>query len=134
MMHATHATEIVTPKKVLLNGLWFGRCSAEATQDKPTKPKRTIIWIHGLGSSAFSKLGIVEKLVDEDTSVLTFNNRGHDAVTRIGTTTGKKKTAGAAFEKFEECADDIQGAINFAKKAGAKQIYLAGHSTGCQKS
>ena len=30
--------------------------------------------------------------------------------------------------------DDIQGAINFVRKTGIKDTYLAGHSTGCQKS
>lgn len=127
-MRPAHVVEIVTPKKLLLNGLWFG----------PKKPKRVIIWIHGLASSAFSKLDIVEKLVDADTAVLTFNNRGHDTVTRVLQLTGKKKTkkvlAGAAHEVFTDCIDDIEGAVNFAKKQGAKTIYLAGHSTGAQKS
>lgn len=127
-MRAAHVIEIQTPKKFLLNGLWFG----------PAKTKKTIIWVHGLSSSAFTKLGIVEKLVDKDTAVMTFNNRGHDSVTRIlqlkanGKT--KKVLAGGAHEVFTECVDDIQGAIDLAKKQGAKEIHLAGHSTGCQKS
>lgn len=127
-MIPAHVIEIVTPKKFLLNGLWFGT----------RKPKSTIIWVHGLASSAFSKLPIVEKLVDSDTAVLTFNNRGHDVVTRVLQFMGKKKTkkllAGGAHEVFTDCIDDIQGAIAFAKKQGAKKIYLAGHSTGAQKS
>jgi pimeloyl-ACP methyl ester carboxylesterase len=124
-MKPAHVVEIVTPKKFVLNGLWFG----------PKKPKRAIIWIHGLSSSAFSKLDIVEKLVDSRTAVMTFNNRGHSNVARIAKVSGKKSlTAGAAYERFEDCIDDIQGAINFTKKAGAKDIYLAGHSTGCQKA
>ena len=127
-MHPADIVEITTPQKYLLNGLWFG----------PTKPKRAIIWIHGLTSSAFSKLSIVEKLVDVDTAVLTFNNRGHDAVTRVSKrlANGESKSlmAGSAHEIFKDCVDDIQGAIDFAKQRGAKEIYLAGHSTGCQKS
>lgn len=124
-MNFCNVVEIVTPKKVLLNGLWFG----------PQKSERTIIWIHGLGSSAFSRLGVVEKLVSDDTAVLTFNNRGHDFVSSLGKISGKKRTlAGAAYEKFEECVDDVQGAIDFAKAQGAKEIYLVGHSTGCQKA
>ncbi len=127
-MRPAHVVEIVTPKKFLLSGLWFGS----------RKPKRAIIWIHGLASSAFSKLDIVEQLIDADTAVLTFNNRGHDTVTRVLQLTNKKKTkkilAGAAHEVFTDCIDDIQGAINLAKKQGAKKIYLAGHSTGSQKS
>lgn len=127
-MRPAHVIEIQTPKKFLLNGLWFG----------PTKPKKAIIWVHGLSSSAFTKLGIVEKLVDANTAVMTFNNRGHDAVTRVLRLAKKGKTrkvlAGGAHEVFTDCMDDIQGAVNFAKKRGAKQVFLAGHSTGSQKS
>lgn len=129
-MRPAHVIEIQTPKKLLLNGLWFG----------PTKPKKAIIWVHGLSSSAFSKLGIVEKLVDKDTAVMTFNNRGATTVTRVRKINPKKKggveylLAGGAHEVFSDCVDDIQGAIDFTKKQGAKQIFLAGHSTGSQKS
>ncbi|HVU75865.1 MAG TPA: DUF1749 domain-containing protein, partial [Candidatus Paceibacterota bacterium] len=41
--------------------------------------------------------------------------------------------AGTAHEVFTDCVDDIDGAIAAAKKAGARHIFLAGHSTGCQK-
>jgi pimeloyl-ACP methyl ester carboxylesterase len=129
-MKEARVIEIQTPKKFLLNGLWFG----------PGKPKKVIIWIHGLASSAFSKLGIVEQLIDTDTAVMTFNNRGAASVTRVRKLNPKKKggfefvIAGGSHEVFTECADDIQGAVDFAQKHGAKEIYLAGHSTGAQKS
>ena len=119
--------DIVTPKKFVLRGLWFGS----------KKPKRVVVWVHGLGSSAFTKLGIVEQLADKETAVLAFNNRGFERVAEIKYGSGKNTkwiTAGAAHEKFTDCVDDIQGAINFVRKQGVKNIYLAGHSTGCQKS
>src|SRR3989344_5371271 len=119
-----HVVEIVTPKNVLLNGLWLG----------PKKPKRAIVWVHGLGSSMFSKLALAERLVDSQTAVIVFNNRGHDKVATISTASKRRIRGGAAHEIFTDCADDIQGAINYAKKAGAKSVYLAGHSTGCPKS
>ena len=125
-MTPAQIVEIETPKKVLLNGLWFG----------PTKPARVFIAVHGLTSSAFSHRRF-SSLVSEDTAVLTFSNRGHDAVTRVTRKVGKKgisEFAGAAHEKFEDCADDIDGALRFAQKNGAKEMYLIGHSTGCQKS
>ncbi|MCR4325734.1 MAG: alpha/beta fold hydrolase [Patescibacteria group bacterium] len=127
-MTPCHLVQITTPKKYLLNGLWFG----------PKKPKRVVVWVHGLGSSLFKRQGIIELLVDKETAVLTFNNRGHDNISRISRA-GKRKVggslrAGAAHEVFTDCVDDIQGAVNFAKKSGVKDIYLAGHSTGCQKS
>lgn len=123
-MKQAHVVEFLTTDKLILNGLWFG----------PRKTKRVIIWVHGLGGSAFSRLNIVEALVDAQTAVLTFNNRGHDKVTTLSDTSGKRHQGGAAHEVFTECADDIQGAINFAKRSGAKEVFLAGHSTGCQKS
>jgi len=116
--------EITTPKRFILNGLLFG----------PKKPKRVIVWVHGLGSSMFSKLAIAEKLIDGQTAVLVFNNRGHDTIANVPTTGKKRVKGGAAHEKFTDSADDIQGAINFAKKNGIKNIFLAGHSTGCQKA
>ena len=125
-MRPCSVVEIITPKKFVLNGLWFG----------PAKPKRIIIFVHGLTASAFSLRGVVDSLVDPRTAVLTFNNRGFEKVTEIKKMQGKKKVwvlAGAAHETFTESEDDVQGAIDLAKKAGVKEIYLAGHSTGCQK-
>ena len=116
--------EIKTPKGYLLRGLWFGA----------KKPKRVVIWIHGLGGSAFGKLTIAEELAQKGTAVLVFNNRGHDIVSSISTEKGKRLLAGSAHEKFTDCVDDIQGAVDYVRKAGVKDIYLAGHSTGCQKS
>ncbi len=116
--------EILTPKKIILNGLWMG----------PLKPRTVIVWVHGLGSSMFSKMKIAQMLVDRETAVLVFNNRGHDTVSRISRVEGTPFPGGAAHEVFIDCVDDIDGAIRFAKKSGAKRILLAGHSTGCQKS
>jgi pimeloyl-ACP methyl ester carboxylesterase len=126
MRPCTHV-EIVTPKKFLLNGLWFG----------PRKPKRVIVWVHGLGGSVFSNLRIIDRLVDSSTAVVTFNNRGHDKVAKLPHSSGvytRAIRAGAAHEKFTDCADDIKGVINLVRKQGVKNVYLAGHSTGCQKS
>ena len=133
-MRPCFVVEIQTPKKVLLNGLWFGPYSAKASKGKPKKPKRCVVWVHGLGSSVFSKHGIVEELADEKTAVLMFNNRGHDKVASVRKVGGRYMKAGAVHERFTDCTDDIQGAINFARRRGVKQIFLAGHSTGCQKS
>jgi pimeloyl-ACP methyl ester carboxylesterase len=116
--------EIVTPKGYELRGLWFG----------PKRPKRAIVWVHGLGGNAFTRMRVAAGLTDGKTAVLTFSNRGHDDVSRIYNTKGKALLAGTAHEKFTDSADDIEGAINFVRKQGVKEIYLVGHSTGCQKS
>ena len=72
-MKACGVIEVITPKKFVLNGLWFG----------PRRPKRAIVWVHGLGSSAFSQLGIVDHLADTDTAVITFNNRGFGTINSV---------------------------------------------------
>lgn len=120
--------DIVTPKRFKLNGLWFG----------PAKPKQVIIFIHGLSGSAFWT-SLPEAFVDKDTAVVTFGNRGHDKIARIHRLDHTKKgyhsvTVGQAHEVFTDCVDDIQGVIDFVRGAGVRDIYLAGHSTGCQKS
>ncbi len=122
-MRPAQVIEITTPKKIVLHGLWFG----------PKRPRAAIVWIHGLSSSAFSRLDIVEKLLDTNTAVMTFNNRGSGTVNRVSK--GKRSlTAGGGAEIFTDCVDDIDGAVRYAKRAGVKEIYLAGHSTGCQKA
>ena len=35
--------------------------------------------------------------------------------------------------KFTDCLLDIEGAINYAKEKGYKDIILEGHSYGCNK-
>jgi len=120
-MRPAHIVEIVTPKKFVLNGIWFG----------PSKPKRVIIWVHGMFSSVFSMRHIIDLLTDADTAVLAFNNRGFETVSEIKQLVGKKR--GTAHEVFTDCVDDIDGAAHLAQASGAKEIYLAGHSTGCQK-
>ncbi len=121
--------KIATPKRYLLDGLWFGG----------GHPKRAIVFVHGLGSTAFAHHEYLTPLADNSTAVLFFSNRGHDDVAgmkRIKRSAKKSyahKSAGVAHEVFAECVDDIQGAVNLLVKNKVKEIYLVGHSTGCQK-
>ncbi len=120
---------IKTPRQYLLDGLWFG----------PSRARRVFIFVHGLGSSGFSHHGMLMPLVDRHTSVIFFNNRGHDVISGVRKAAKNKKgyirePGGAGQERFVDCADDIEGVVRFAEKRGAKEIYLIGHSTGSQKS
>lgn len=126
-MRSCFHIEIVTPKRVVLDGLWFGL----------RKPKRLIIFVHGLTGSLFSMRRIMDVMVGGGTAVLVFNNRGFEHVSEYKQKKGKNskwKVGGAGHEIFTECADDIEGAVRFARRAGVKNVYLAGHSTGCQKA
>lgn len=131
MEQPVRVIDIVTPKKFVLNGLWFG----------PESPLKIIIFIHGLGGNAFSSHRLITPLADSQTAVITFSNRGHDQISSIKKVDNRKKkgysriTAGESMEIFTDCVDDIQGTINYVLSVCPKaSIYLAGHSTGCQKS
>src|SRR6185503_13723544 len=110
--HAVHLLRFETPKRALLYGYWIG----------PLRPKRVIVWTHGLGSSMFSKYKIGKMLATDQTAVLMFNNRGHDKIASFQKGTSYQR-GGAAHEVFADCVDDIQGAINFVRKQGSPRIF-----------
>lgn len=120
--------QLTTPGRVLHWGLQLG---AE-------KPRRVYIFIHGLGGGVFSRLELVSLLADKDSAVITFNNRGSGLVNGIRRLKGRQYNysdlGGMSHEVFTDCVDDISGAVNYAKKMKVKEIFLIGHSTGCQKS
>jgi alpha-beta hydrolase superfamily lysophospholipase len=118
-----HAISFETPKKVLLNGLWFGS----------KEPRCIYVWLHGLSSSMWSRHRIIGLLAMGDVAVLAFSNRGQDIVTRVQKGT-RRVVAGGGAEIFTDCVDDIDGAIRFARSRSAQEIVLVGHSTGCQKA
>ncbi len=131
-MQPVHLASIETPKKFVLNGIWYG----------PKKAKRVVILVHGLGGNMLNSFAsqFASVLTNADTAVLSFNNRGHGLVSKAYKSSPKSKkgyvriTAGAVHEIFEDCVDDIDGAVRYARAHGGKEVYLAGHSTGCQKS
>ena len=125
VMKVCHVVEIVTPKRFLLKGLWFG----------PKKPKRAIVWIHGLSGSVFSNIRYLMKILDGKTAVLTFNNRGHDIVSGVRRANGAFGLfGGEVHEVFTDCLDDIEGAVRFTRRSRAKDIFVGGSSTGSQKT
>lgn len=121
--------DVITPKNYQLRGVWVGA----------KKPKKVFIFIHGLTSDLFSGKTIFG-LADGDNAVLSFNNRGYGIISKIkhlnlNNPKGYDSViAGTAHEIFEDCVDDIEGAVQLCHDLGAKEIYLVGHSTGCQKS
>ncbi len=118
-----------TPDKFLLNGIFLGS----------EKAKNIFIIIHGLGGSLFGHVDLAEKLVDKNNSALLFNNRGHGVISKIYQFDQKNNKyqshkIGMAHEVFTDCVDDIEGAVLSMQNLGFKNIFLVGHSTGCQKS
>lgn len=121
---------IITPKKLILKGLWFGGENA----------KRALVFIHGLTSSPFSHHEYLNSLANSDTATIFFGNRGSEAITKFRRVDKRKKYGytssfiGEAHEVFTDCIDDIQGVVNFLKDKGIREVFLIGHSTGCQKA
>ena len=100
----------------------------------PKRPTDTaLIWLHGLSSNFASSPRRTDELtracLKNNIAFLKFNTRGHDIAARSG-----RKIIGAGFEKFTDCVYDIRAMIRFAKKLGYKNIILAGHSTGANKT
>lgn len=121
---------IVTPKRYVLKGLWFGG----------EKAKKAIVFIHGLTSSAFSHHEYLTSLANDNTAVIFFGNRGGEVIAKFHRIDKRRKTGyvsefiGEAHEIFTDCVDDIQGLVNFLNDKNIKEIFLVGHSTGCQKA
>ena len=116
-----------TPKHYRLQGLWLGSARA-----------RTVyIFVHGLYGNVFSQAATANLLSQTGAACLLFSNRGNGYVSKIRHTKTRNNNVaiiGGSHEVFEECRDDIAGAVAFAKSRGATRIILVGHSTGCQKS
>ncbi len=126
-MQTAHVVKFETPAGVPLNGLWFGT----------KKPKRVIIFVHGMTGNVFSMSGVVSELAKGTTAVLTFNSRGHDIVSTFKVKKGSSVRygiAGTAQEVFADSTDDIQGALRYVRSLGIRDVYIAGHSTGAQKA
>ena len=119
---------IKTPRSFLLSGLFLG----------PVRPKRVFIFVHGLTGNIFSRHELTSILSDKETAVLVFNNRGSGLVNGLKRQRGSRAVysglAGQAHEIFIDCVDDLDGAVELVRSVGVKEIYLVGHSTGCQKS
>lgn len=125
----TEIVDAITPNKYVHHGLWLG----------PQKPKRIFIYIHGLTSNLFSSDKLFP-LINTDTSVLTFNHRGSEIVAKVKHLNPNHPkgydsiVSGTAHEIFEDSVDDIEGAVKLCHDRGVKEVYLVGHSTGCQKA
>ncbi len=109
----------------------------------PAKSKKAIIYIHGLTGNFYRayKSNMIEDLAQacqrNEINFLSINTRGSEIIADFKKKVGNKfktVTIGTAYERFEDCVHDIKAAIDFLSKKGIKEFYLAGKSTGCQKS
>ena len=101
---------------------------------------RAAVWLHGTGGSSIFTSSRTNLLAEEMTSRgiawLPFNNRGSDFIRRMRKTRGTKSKSffgGATHELIRECVFDIDGAAQFLRERGYRELYLLGHSTGANK-
>jgi pimeloyl-ACP methyl ester carboxylesterase len=110
------------------DGVWLDGVLAE-----PRRRRRAaLVWVHGLGSAFASGQPLIRELAARlnaaGVAYLKLNTRGHDTVAR-----GGARLAGAAFERFGDCREDIRAMVGLARRAGYERVILAGHSTGANK-
>ncbi len=102
------------------------------------RPRRCIVFIHGLNGSAFSHMALsFADSLPKSLALFSINTRGHDIVSGLSKyTDGKRRRimGGTSLERFEESVFDIKGAIDALSKIGYRDFVLCGHSTGCQKA
>jgi pimeloyl-ACP methyl ester carboxylesterase len=92
-----------------------------------------LILIHGVAMNFYlPPLAVFgQALAEQGYHCFVINTRGHDWISRAGNLT---KFGGAAYETFEECPLDLDGAIDFMARRGYRRFILVGHSLGCVKS
>lgn len=128
-------SQITTSDGLVHQGVFF----------KPEQPARTaILWIHGLGSTFYAHLPILEQFASHcqkrGLGLAAFNTRGHDIVTsihKLEPTSDKGYTrlsAGASQEIFTDSVYDLEAGVQFLLEQGFDKVILIGHSTGANKA
>jgi pimeloyl-ACP methyl ester carboxylesterase len=95
------------------------------------KTGRAVIFLHGTGgSSVFSSRrtnALAEVFLDRRIAFFPFNNRGAHLVMKPGL------GGGSSHERLRECIYDVDAAVGVLRRAGYRDITIAGHSTGANK-
>ncbi|MFH0806785.1 MAG: alpha/beta fold hydrolase [Candidatus Brennerbacteria bacterium] len=94
------------------------------------RAKTVLVNVHGTASNFYENdwlWPLAEKLRDKGIATISTNNRGAYVLE------GYQQT-GSAIERFEDCVQDIDAWIQFARRKGYRKIILAGHSLGTEKA
>jgi acetyl esterase/lipase len=110
------------------DGVWLDGVVTEPKR----RPRTALVLVHGLGSVFSSAPTLTRELSTRLNAAaigyFKFNTRGHDVVAR-----GGRQLAGAAYERFVDCVEDIRTVLAFVRQCGYRRVVLAGHSTGANK-
>jgi pimeloyl-ACP methyl ester carboxylesterase len=123
---------VTTRDGIRLDGAWRKPHPEHASQ----LGVDVVIFHHGVGGNFYGP-GMFDQysdaLLDRGCAVLRVNNRGHDPVSRA--MSGEGATwLGAAYENMDDCRQDWEAWVDFARAAGYQRIGLWGHSLGATKS
>lgn len=96
---------------------------------------RIIIHIHGMAGNIICNdfyLPMHKKYSENGYSFLVVEHRGSETIKSFERG-DESVLLGNAFERFEDCVEDIQAWVNFSLEKGYKKIYLQAHSLGTSK-
>ena len=97
------------------------------------KSEVALLLVHGVAMNFYlpplATFG--QALAERGHHCFVINTRGHDWINRAGDLTD---FCGATYEKFEDSAQDLDGALECLSQQGYKSFILVGHSLGCIKS
>ena len=109
-----------------LHGLLFRPAGGAAAE-------QALLYVHGVANNFYATplVGFAQALAEQGRPGFVFNTRGHDWAARAG---DGSAFMGAAYENFEDCALDLDGAIAHLAERGYRRFVLVGHSLGAVKS
>ncbi len=117
----------VNERKLELIGMLF--------EDEAALKKVIVVHVHGNYGNFYNNkfIWVMSKMyVDYGISFLSFNLSAHDGLAE-GYRDGELEYIGGGVADYSESILDIQAAVAYVKKLGYKEIYLQGHSLGCDK-
>lgn len=116
--------DVITKRQDTLCGCWYGENFRDTI----------VIITNGTDGNIFENkfMRIVgEQLEQQGISFICAHNFG--AFQIIDLPSKNKTRSGLTFEMFDNCIEDLDAYVDFAKQQGYKRIILGGHSYGCNK-
>ncbi len=116
--------DVTTARQDTLYGCWYGENFRDTI----------VIVTNGSGGSIFENAflrTVGEELEQQGISFVYAHNSG--SFLMIDFPSKEKRRSGLTFEMFDNCIEDLQAYVDFAKAQGYKNIVLGGHSYGCNK-
>jgi pimeloyl-ACP methyl ester carboxylesterase len=121
----TRLLSFATSDNETLHGLLF--------TPRERKSDIALLLVHGVAMNFYlpplATFG--QALAERGHHCFVINTRGHDWINRAGDLTD---FCGATYEKFEDSAQDLDGALEGLSQQGYRRFILVGHSLGCIKS